>query len=239
MASKTIISTSLVRLEDKLVLCSSGDTSHRTKESHLIESLNSIDAVAQSSRNQDRAHVAVDVDSDKKFYVMVDWSQTKVIYVALCHRVGNAASYFSYLEDLAKEFASAFTLDQIRAVQTPYGLIKFENYMVKAARTAEKRIALGGSAVMSPLAKSPVDAHQEVSSNLKEVQDIIRTNLEDMVMRGSKLETMAQHSAELKEHSSKFRHKAVKLNKVNWAARVTGGVVFVLICLYIYYKVLY
>eukprot|EP00759_Apiculatamorpha_spiralis_P045611 PhF_6_TR42387/c0_g1_i1/m.63940/K08517/SEC22; vesicle transport protein SEC22 len=231
-AQGVIVSTTLARLEDKLVLCSSSSSTassttpnYRDREQTLLHSLHQHPGVAQSATNQDRALVTVDSGDTHRFYVLIDWAQFKVVYFTLCTKTGNPnqqAVMFSYLESLAREFGVAYSPDQVRAVQSPYAMIKFDSFMTKAARTAERQLGQNSA--------------QALSQQLSEVQNIIRTNLEDMVMRGEKLSTMTQYSAELKEHSGKFKHKTAKLNKTNWlavGAGIGGGMLMLLLLYWI------
>ena len=224
--SNCVLSTAIAKLSDKLMLCSHGSNQFQLQERALIENLQSSAALSVRSP---LSRITVDDGKARRFFCLVD-SAYGVVYFCLCNRgVGSSKLIFSYLDSIMKAFASQFAVQSLVDVSTPYKFISFDATI--ATKTCELEKAIQGNTQGQPFGGSRPAG--EISSQLTEVQDIIRTNLDDLVMRGQKLETMQKFSSELREESTRFRKKSAALNRSAVKQYILLGVMVCLLLLYL------
>ena len=227
--SQCVLSTAIAKLGDKLILCSHGSTQYQDQEHVLLKNLQ----LSMSSRERTPlSRITVDDGKSKRFFCLVDYAYS-IVYFCLCNRgVGSSKIIFAYLDNIMKKFSSMFAVHNLSEVSTPFKYIHFDTYIAESVTALEKAIQ-GNNQSQTFTSGNQVE---EIGLQLNEVQDIIRTNLEDLVMRGQKLETMQKYSAELREESARFRKKTVFLNKSSMKRYIALIVAIVFFIMYFLWR---
>ncbi|KNH04732.1 cyclin 11 [Perkinsela sp. CCAP 1560/4] len=224
--SQCILSTTIARLSDNLMLCSYGNSQHHEQERVLLKNLK---CTFDSRPRAPLTRITVDDGKCRRFFCLLDFPHG-VVYFCLCNRgIGSSKLIFGYLDDLMRAFSSMFPPSQLDAVTTPFKFIQFDTQIEKSVSSLEKSIN-GNFRNGFSTDGTPVEA---INKQLNEVQDIMRTNLDDLVMRGQKLETMQKYSAELREESVRFRKKSNALNRSSIRQKVVLGLVCFLLFIYV------
>lgn len=223
-----ILSVLIARTSDKLHLCSytdssfaasgatnSGSSSLKTQQQRILERMN----VPPSGGYQSFDH------KDAVYYAFVD-APTNVTILAVINKLlwsGSAAGAtlqsFScaVLDAVFSEFIAVHPVEQIAAVSKPFAFIKFDIPLQKvlkrvasASASTSTRKTIGGPAL-------PSDKNEQIDLLKKELHDVhnvIKSNLEDILSRGERLETMSSYSSQLKEHSGAYHKKTVHMNRM-------------------------
>lgn len=144
------------------------------------------------------------------------------------------------LEEIHSEFLAMFPSEVVASASKPFQCIKFDSHLQKLMRrlttTLMSRggstIVRGGAAATPGLRQTsagtgaaaqsggaqqpqPGDAaYDTLKKELNEVQTVLRSNLEDILSRGEKLETMSMYSAQLKDSSHTYYKRTASLNRM-------------------------
>jgi vesicle transport protein SEC22 len=120
-----------------------------------------------------------------------------VAYMTLCEKSYSTQLAYNYLSDLKKEFSSLYS-KEVDQVERPFAFIKFDTFIQKSKRvysdTRTKRNI------------------QLLKTELEDVQQIVRRNIEDVIGRGAKLDHMNNLSNDLLQGAQKLKKNATKLN---------------------------
>ena len=108
---------------------------------------------------------------------------------------------FAYLDELRKEFMSQFG-HQVANETRPYAYMKFEKFL---EQTKER--------FTSPEAQRNLD---KLGSELKDVRQIMSSNIQDVLNRGGKLQKAQEDSQRLVEDSRLYKKSATSLNRWLW-----------------------
>mmetsp|Transcript_55600 Transcript_55600/g.63829 ORF Transcript_55600/g.63829 Transcript_55600/m.63829 type:complete len:257 (-) Transcript_55600:60-830(-) len=159
-------------------------------------------------------------NKDVIFFVFTDPATNITILVALnkillrsdangTNRLACAA-----LESMFSEFIAMYPPSQINSgAMRTYGCIKFDVTLQKIiARVVQQDKKLSSSGAQPASGSS--QAYDSLKQELRDVHVVIRQNLEDLMTRGEKLETMNNYSASLKDQSSKYYKKTVHMNRM-------------------------
>lgn len=161
-------------------------------------------------------------------YVVVDTptsSGSKICFLTLAEKGCPRRLAFDYLDDLQKEFIQLHG-QQIDNVERPYKFITFDTFIQKTKKLYTDTRANRNHIKM-------------MSEDLKDIQGIMTKNIQDVLGRGEKLETVTNRSSQLSAETRRFKDKATSLYRElllrQWAPiAVVAGVVMLL--LYIFWR---
>ncbi|CAB0005796.1 unnamed protein product [Nesidiocoris tenuis] len=141
-----------------------------------------------------------------------------VCYLVLCERNYSKRLAFSYLEDIAQEFASQYG-KKVHTVTRPYSFIEFDTYIQKA------RKVFTDSRVRRNL--------NTLNTELQDVQRIMVQNIDDVLQRGVVLSELDSKAQNLSMLSQKYKKDATYLNmKSMYVKAAAGCIVFIVFILY-------
>ena len=120
-----------------------------------------------------------------------------VCYLCLTDKSYPKRLAFNYLEELQKEFVSRYIGD-VEGATRPYAFIKFDTFIQKTK-------------------KLYVDTRTQRNLNklneeLSDVQDIMKQNIQDVLGRGERLDSVMAKSSSLRDASGKYAKDARYLN---------------------------
>ena len=146
-------------------------------------------------------------------YVVVDTpsstSAAKICFLTLAEKGCPRRLAFDYLDDLQKEFIQLHG-QQIDNVERPYKFITFDTFIQKTKKLYSDTRANRNHIKM-------------MSDDLRDIQGIMTKNIQDVLGRGEKLETVTNRSSQLSAETRKFKDKATSLyrelllRQVSWA----------------------
>lgn len=157
------------------------------------------------------------------------------------------------LDMVFAEFINAYSVTEFGASGVrPYQFIKFDaavqkcvaraiqqDRMSKDTIASSGRVGANGAVVSGVTSRRQVNPHYEaLRQELTDVHMVMRKNLEDLMKRGEKLETMSSYSVQLVDQSSRYYKKTVQLNRGRllrlYGPPAVVALIF-LICMYIYW----
>eukprot|EP00756_Hemistasia_phaeocysticola_P031288 Hpha_TRINITY_DN16342_c3_g3::TRINITY_DN16342_c3_g3_i5::g.58419::m.58419/K08517/SEC22; vesicle transport protein SEC22 len=193
-----ILSTTIVRLRDGLVLCQAivdGGSKQNAEhsEGRVLKHL-----AKEYAAGQLPSQLTLE-GSGASFHVV---EERGVGFATCCVRQFRKEQAYAYLRDLCKEFSGLYSTEKIESATRPYSLIAFDKYIQKTIRVYQ-----------TPHAAQQVNA---LKKELGEVRDIMSKSLEEVIGRGEKLETLQTHSQMLKHESGQYHRRAVQLNRWHW-----------------------
>mmetsp|Transcript_3766 Transcript_3766/g.8989 ORF Transcript_3766/g.8989 Transcript_3766/m.8989 type:complete len:228 (+) Transcript_3766:183-866(+) len=161
-------------------------------------------------------------------YVIVDApgaSQAKICFLTLAEKGYPRRFAFDYLDDLQKEFVQLHG-QQIDSVERPYKFITFDTFIQKT-----KKLYMDTRANRNHL--------KMMSEDLRDIQGIMTKNIQEVLGRGEKLETVTNRSSQLSAETKRFKDKATHLYRDlllrQWAPVAVVSVV-VMILLYVFWR---
>jgi len=188
-----IRSTQISRM-DGLMLCASVDEDQSTPQ--LAEVKQQTRQVLRKLTPQSEPQASIDCGASYTLHYLVDNS---IIFLTICDRSYPRKLAFTYLSDLAREFTTSHSLQQIHSpTLRPYAFMEFDGFITKTkAVYADSR------------ASANLD---QLNDELKDVTKIMTKNIEDLLYRGDSLERMGEISSRLRDDSKKYRRAAVRIN---------------------------
>eukprot|EP01059_Diplonema_ambulator_P003620 TRINITY_DN13332_c0_g2_i1.p1 TRINITY_DN13332_c0_g2~~TRINITY_DN13332_c0_g2_i1.p1 ORF type:complete len:250 (+),score=50.91 TRINITY_DN13332_c0_g2_i1:70-750(+) len=191
-----ILSTSIYRLGDGLLLCTNYDSRKQSQADREAEG-----KVFHHMRQQHLGgslgrHSLLEGD-EASFYVLNDGN---VCYITCCSRGAVKEAVHGFLEDVRRDFHDMFSVHEIHAATRQYELINFDKVIQKTIRRFD---ATGGNPQVAALKKE-----------LAEVTNIMKQNLEDVIGRGEKLDSLHSQSTRLRNESQQYYRKAQKLSRM-------------------------
>lgn len=222
----------IARASDRIPLCSFTDAAYaspsnntlRQQEQRILErfQLPTNPASGEASGTHYRSFDHKDV----LFFLMFDAATNLTLITAvskLLMRSGEQQAQrlaCQVLDAVFAEFTSAYTVEQtsVRALR-PFQFIQFDKVLQKTIGRIvqqDKRNA-GTSGTRQQVGVDHPDAvnpYASLKAELNDVHVVIRQNLEDLLTRGERLETMNTYSAQLKDQSSKYYKRTVQLNRM-------------------------
>ncbi|KAI0408058.1 transport protein-like protein sec22 [Xylaria palmicola] len=202
-----IRSTQIARVADGLMLCASVDDEQ--SESSLAEVKSQIRLILRRlNRNSEPqasiesgnytlqyANRSMPAPSPLNSYLIA----SDVVFLCICERSYPRKLAFTYLADLAAEFATSYAPAQLHSpALRPYAFMEFDTFIGRTKATyADARAAqnLG-----------------KLNDELRDVTQVMTKNIEDLLYRGDSLERMGEMSSRLRDDSKKYRRAAVKIN---------------------------
>lgn len=186
-------------------------------------------------------------NKDVMFFVLVDAGTNLTVISAvnklLLRNSGDiqATNHLActLLDQIFSEFTATYTKEQVNQPNVrAYQFIKFDTTLQKIiARVVQQdrkqsNSGIGGSSAGAGRASGASSGNPQYDSLKQELRDVhvvIRQNLEDLMTRGEKLETMNNYSAHLKDQSSKYYKRTVHMNRVRLLKTYGPPVVVILL----------
>jgi len=202
--------TLLSRVSDGLPLAASMED--EKDKDHDLDGLKSqAKKIVKHLTSSNPARVSVDAGSAFFHYI----NQGGVCYLCLTDRGYPKKLAFDYLEELQREFCSKYD-GQVESASRPYAFIKFDTFIQKTK-------------------KLYVDTRTQRNLNrlndeLHDVQKIMTQNIQDVLGRGERLDSVANKASSLRDASGKYAKDAKYLN-TRALLRKYGPIAFVLLLL--------
>lgn len=206
--------TFIARVIDGLPLAASMD-----ENQDLAEYKNQAKLLLKKISESPHTRSSVDPKGASIFYYIIE---DGVCYLTLCDKSYSKKLAFAYLEELQKEFVQQHG-QEVMSAGRPYALIKFDVTIQKL-----KRKYLDSRSAQTHLSKIGEDLH--------DVQRIMMQNIDEVLGRGERIDTLASKAGNLSMNSKAYLKDAKHLN---WLAlmRKVGPVaavsIVVLLVLYI------
>lgn len=230
----------IARASDRVPLCSFTDAAYASPSSTLRQQEQRILERFQLPTNPTSGeacgtHYRSFDHKDVLFYLLFDAATNLTFITAvskLLMRGGEQQTQrlaCQVLDAVFADFTSAYTVEQtsVRTLR-PFQFIQFDKTLQKTiARIvqADKRSAAANTTSSSGGGlrhqvggedgnKNNNNPYQSLKNELNDVHVVIRQNLEDLLTRGERLETMNTYSTQLKDQSSKYYKRTVQLNRM-------------------------
>eukprot|EP01012_Entosiphon_sulcatum_P006972 TRINITY_DN1342_c1_g1_i1.p2 TRINITY_DN1342_c1_g1~~TRINITY_DN1342_c1_g1_i1.p2 ORF type:complete len:215 (+),score=66.58 TRINITY_DN1342_c1_g1_i1:236-880(+) len=188
-----MLSTTISRLSDGLPLAASTDKASALSPEDKNEARQLLKRLC-STPNNPRLQT-LDARA-RQYHVLI---ANGVVYTVLCERQHPGQAAFAYLEELAREFDLQFGREVDR-VERPYACIKFDQFIQKTTKV------FGDTRQNRQIDK--------LRDDLQGVQEIFRSNIEEILNRGERLSTMTEYSKELRKESGMYKKKAAHMNRM-------------------------
>ncbi len=122
-----------------------------------------------------------------------------VVFFCICERSYPRKLAFTYLADLAAEFANNYPAAQVNsATLRPYAFMDFDTFIGRTKATYSDARAAQNL--------------DKLNDELRDVTKVMTKNIEDLLYRGDSLERMGELSSRLRDDSKKYRRAAVRIN---------------------------
>ncbi|KAI1876541.1 hypothetical protein JX265_004067 [Neoarthrinium moseri] len=188
-----IRSTQIARAGDGLMLCASVD--EESMESSLAEIKSQVKLILRRLNRNAEPQASIESGPYTLHYLLQD----DIVYLCICERSYPRKLAFTYLADIAAEFAGSYPAAQLHAPGLrPYAFMEFDTFIGRTKATyADARATqnLG-----------------KLNDELRDVTQVMTKNIEDLLYRGDSLERMGEISSRLRDDSRKYRKAAVKIN---------------------------
>jgi vesicle transport protein SEC22 len=165
-------------------------------ERRFRERAKAIAAAASGERGS-----ACEVVTDAGHYYLYV-SDELVVYVVLCEAAYERRLALDYLREVAREFRVTYSADEIRRAVRPYEFTAFDHFLQKTKRL-----------YLDPRSERNM---QKLAHELGEVHSLMTRNLEDVLHRGAKIQTVQQRSEKLLVDSGIYSKRAKQLNLQRW-----------------------
>ncbi|CAK7241451.1 MAG: SNAP receptor [Sporothrix thermara] len=194
-----IYSTQIARL-DGLMLCASVDddaAGSGSSATALAEVKSQVKLILRRLNRNAEPQASIEVSAHPLaiHYTIVD----DVVYLCVCDRAYPRKLAFTYLADIAREFANTYPAAQrTSATLRPYAFMEFDTFIQRTKQT------YGDARASQNLDK--------LNDELRDVTQVMTKNIEDLLYRGDSLERMGELSSRLRDDSKKYRRAAVRIN---------------------------
>eukprot|EP00667_Euglena_gracilis_P021191 EG_transcript_23133 len=210
-----IVSTSITRLCDGLQLAASVDDGQlNAKQKNEAKAI-----LKQLTNNSSHPKLHTVQDQTHQYNIL---TQNGVIYMAYCEKSYPTKLAYTYLEEIAKEFEMQYGRE-VEQVERPYAFIKFDTYIQKTKKV-----------YMDTRTSRNIDKLKE---DLHDVQQIFRSNIEEILGRGERLETLSAAGSALRNESKKYQQQTVYMNRMamikKWAPLI---VMALMLAFYLWWK---
>ncbi|KAK6354109.1 SNAP receptor [Orbilia blumenaviensis] len=150
--------------------------------------------------------------------------QDGVCYLCICERSYPRKLAFTYLSDIATEFASSYPQREVHSPSVrPYQFVDFDTFMQRTKRTYQDTRATQNL--------------DKLNDDLKDVTRVMTKNIEDLLYRGDSLDKMGDMSIRLKQDSAKYKKAA---RRINWDLLVRQyapfGLLGFIVIVFIYWR---
>ena len=180
---------------------------HRESDAWKAQAKKIVKQITPGSPNR------LSIESGSCFFHYIN--QGGVCYLCLTDRGYPKRLAYNYLEELSKEFEARY-LSEVEGASRPYAFIKFDTFIQKT-----KRLYVD-TRTQRNLNKLNEDLH--------DVQKIMTQNIQDVLGRGERLDSVAAKSSSLRDASGKYAKDARYLN-TQAMLRKYGPIAFVCLLL--------
>ncbi|KAH8611146.1 putative Synaptobrevin [Trypanosoma vivax] len=253
-ANGCFIAVLIARSSDRIPLCSFIDENYSNsnqicqQQQRVLECIGSPVAVSDKGRAAENCYQSFD-HRDCIYFAFQDPATDLTIITVLNKLLIRNSNDLpttnrlacSLLDLIFAEFTQRFTVSEITAATVrPYQFIKFESVLqrliLQVQRDRQEGVISGCSgAVHSSLQRRQASSQYDtLRQELTDVRVVMRKNLEDLMTRGEKLETMNHFSAQLVNESSRFYKKTVQMNRMR-LLRLYGPPAVVIGLLFIFF----
>lgn len=188
-----IRSTQIARL-DGLMLCASVDED--ASDSALAEVKSQVKLVLRRLNRNSETQASIESGSAYTLHYLIAGD---VVYVCISDRSYPRKLAFTYLSDLATEFANTYSQAQVTSSNLrPYAFVEFDTFIGRTRAT-----------YTDARATQNLD---KLNDELRDVTKVMTKNIEDLLYRGDSLERMGELSSRLRDDSKKYRRAAVRIN---------------------------
>ncbi|EHA47424.1 hypothetical protein MCOR27_001118 [Pyricularia oryzae] len=188
-----IRSTQIARL-DGLMLCASVDED--ASDSALAEVKSQVKLVLRRLNRNSETQASIESGSAYTLHYLIAGD---VVYVCISDRSYPRKLAFTYLSDLATEFANTYSQAQVTSPNLrPYAFVEFDTFIGRTRAT-----------YTDARATQNLD---KLNDELRDVTKVMTKNIEDLLYRGDSLERMGELSSRLRDDSKKYRRAAVRIN---------------------------
>ncbi|KLU89933.1 protein transporter SEC22 [Magnaporthiopsis poae ATCC 64411] len=190
-----IRSTQIARL-DGLMLCASVDDDEA--EAALSEIKSQVKLVLRRLSRNSEPQASIESGTAYTLHYLIS-PANDVVHVCIADRSYPRKLAFTYLSDLATEFANTYPVHQIQSpTLRPYAFVEFDTFISRTKQTySDSR------------ASQNLD---KLNDELRDVTKVMTKNIEDLLYRGDSLERMGELSSRLRDDSKKYRRAAVRIN---------------------------
>ena len=239
------IAVLIARTHDRIPLCSFTDTTFaasgttRQQEQRILERLK-----VPGGSDPKGSHYQSFDHKDVMFYVFTDAATDLTVIAALNKLLLRTATdsnriACTLLDAVFSEFIATYPVEQISQKSLrPFHFIKFDlplQKIISRIAQQEKRGGAPPSASQRQQVNAPSSQYDTLKQELSDVHVVIKQNLEDLLTRGEKLETMNSYSEQLKDQSSKYYKKTVHMNRMRLLQMYGPPVVVIVILLVFFY----
>lgn len=188
-----IRSTQIARL-DGLMLCASVDD--EATESSLGEVKSQVKLILRRLTRTSEPQASIESGSLYTLHYLI---QHDIVYFAITDRSYPRKLAFTYLSDIAGEFATTHTPQQLmNPTLRPYAFMDFDSFISRTKATYSDTRATQNL--------------DKLHDELRDVTKVMTKNIEDLLYRGDSLERMGELSSRLRDDSKKYKRAAVKIN---------------------------
>ncbi|KAJ1625834.1 R-SNARE [Pavlovales sp. CCMP2436] len=208
--------TIIARVVDGLPLAASmeDDKYHRDLDVYK----NQAKRIFKQLTNSSPGRLSIETGSEIFHYLI----EGGVCYLVLTERAYPKRLAFNYLEELQKEFNLLYATE-VDSATRPYAFIKFDTFIQKTKKL-----------YMDTRAQRNVN---KLNEDLADVQKIMMTNIQEVLGRGERLDSVARHSGKLRDGAREYARQAKYLN-TQMLLRKYGPVVLVvgIVLLMLYWR---
>ncbi|GAO19719.1 uncharacterized protein UV8b_06754 [Ustilaginoidea virens] len=192
-----ILDTQITRL-DGLMLCASVDDpapAAAAASASLSETKQHLRQILRKLTRASEPQASIQSGPHTLHYLI----EQDVVFLAICDASYPRKLAFTYLADLAREFATTHPAQQVHSpALRPYAFMDFDNFVAKTRTTyADARAAQN---------------LDKLNDELRDVTKVMTKNIEDLLYRGDSLDKMGEMSSRLRDDSKKYRRAAVRIN---------------------------
>ncbi|CAF2415837.1 unnamed protein product [Rotaria sp. Silwood2] len=215
-----VLMTMIGRVADGLPLAASvhndmRDESGRSGTEYQNQAKNILRRLSSNSPSK------ASIESDPYvFHCLIDHD---VCYITLCEKAFPRKNAYAYLEDLAQEFIAQYG-QKVQLAARPYSFIEFDNYIQKMKKQyADSRTSR--------------EAMSRLRTDLRDVQNIMVTNIEDVMSRGDTIQDLNRKATNLASMSQQYRKDANYLNRMSSLTKIgltVGSIVILSLIAYVF-----
>ena len=191
MPSQSLSMTLLSRVSDGLPLAASmeDEKDHRHLDGLKSQAKKIVKQLTASSPSK------VSIENGQSFFHYINAGG--VCYLCLTDRGYPKRLAFNYLEELQREFVAKYE-HEVSSATRPYAFIKFDTFIQKT-----KKLYIDTRTQRNL---------NKLNEELNDVQDIMKQNIQDVLGRGEKLDSVVAKSSSLRDASGKYAKDARNLN---------------------------
>lgn len=244
------IAVLIARTHDRIPLCSYTDPAFASGSTIRQQEQRILERIKLPSGQDAKGSLYQSFDNkDVTFFVFTDAATDLTVIAALNKLLTRSDAdrnrvACQLLDLVFSEFIAMHPVEQIgQSNLRPFHFIKFDLPLQKIiSRMAQQEKRAGGSSAgagarQNAAAASGSTQYDTLKAELSDVHVVIRQNLDDLLTRGEKLETMNSYSEQLKDQSAKYYKKTVHMNRMR-ALQLYGppaAVITVLLVFFYFY----